>query len=217
MLAAGSGSRMGANRNKAYLPLRGRWMVLWSLDAATQACSRVVLVTRADDIAAARAAIADEGLRVDVIEGGASRHESEFKVLNYLAPDIESGAVDVVLMHDAARPLAGADMMRTAIETARAHGGAVPVVPAPDLVRIDQDGATHPVADLVRVQTPQAFRALPLLRAYRDADVARFEGTDTSSSVERFTDLEVRTFSGSQSNLKVTYAPDLVVAERLLS
>ena len=207
---------MGADRNKAYLPLRGRWMVLWSLEAAAQVCSRVVLVTRVDDIAAARAAITDDGLAVEVIAGGASRHESEFRVLSHLAPEIGSGAIDIVVLHDAARPLAGAALMRTAIETARAFGGAVPVVAAPDLVRLDDDGHAHPVTGLVRVQTPQAFRAMPLLRAYRDADAAGFEGTDTSSSVERFTDLTVHTFPGSQSNLKVTYAPDLVVAERLL-
>jgi 2-C-methyl-D-erythritol 4-phosphate cytidylyltransferase len=70
--------------------------------------------------------------------------------------------------------------------------------------------------ELVRVQTPQAFRARTLLEAYRAAAREGFQGTDTSSCVEAFTDVEVRTFRGEQRNLKVTYAPDIAVAERLL-
>ena len=62
---------------------------------------------------------------------------------------------------------------------------------------------------LVRVQTPQAFRAAPLLRAYRAADGEGFEGTDTSSCIEKYTDVEVRTFPGDEANLKVTYAHDV--------
>ena len=70
--------------------------------------------------------------------------------------------------------------------------------------------------NLVRVQTPQAFRALPLLTAYRAADREGFDGTDTSSCIQRFTDVEVHAFGGHPRNLKVTYARDVLVAERLL-
>ncbi len=56
------------------------------------------------------------GTQVELVEGGDSRHASEFNVLHYLAADIESGAIDVVLIHDAARPLAGAEMMQTAAD-----------------------------------------------------------------------------------------------------
>jgi 2-C-methyl-D-erythritol 4-phosphate cytidylyltransferase len=70
---------------------------------------------------------------------------------------------------------------------------------------------------LVRVQTPQAFRAQPLLRAYRAAAADGFEGTDTSSCIEKYTDEQVRTFPGDEGNLKVTYAHDVAVAGRLLN
>jgi 2-C-methyl-D-erythritol 4-phosphate cytidylyltransferase len=70
---------------------------------------------------------------------------------------------------------------------------------------------------LVRVQTPQAFRARPLLTAYRAAAADGFEGTDTSSCVEKYTDVAVRIFAGDETNMKVTYARDAAVAERLLS
>ena len=104
---------------------------------------------------------------MELVEGGDSRHASEFNVLQYLASDIESGAIDVVLIHDAARPLAGPDMMRTALAVAREFGGAVPALAAPDVVGVAQSGDFAPSRtdrNLVRVQTPQAFRALPLLR-----------------------------------------------------
>jgi 2-C-methyl-D-erythritol 4-phosphate cytidylyltransferase len=132
-----------------------------------------------------------------------------------LATDVESGAVDVVLIHDAARPLAGPDLMSAAISTAREFGGAIPAVPAHDVVSATPAGIASG-GPLVRVQTPQAFRARPLLDAYRLAQVDEFEGTDTSSCVERFTDVEVRTFRGTSTNLKVTYPQDVLVAARLL-
>jgi 2-C-methyl-D-erythritol 4-phosphate cytidylyltransferase len=140
--------------------------------------------------------------------------------LEYLAPDIESGAVDIVLIHDAARPLAGPGMMKAAVSVARAFGGAVPGLEVHDLVTVDAEGTIGelaPASRYIRVQTPQAFQALPLLRAYRDAMTVHFEGTDTSSSVERFTDIEVRSFQGDPRNLKVTYSRDLFLAERLLA
>ena len=75
------------------------------------------------------------GATVELVEGGDSRHASEFNVLRYLADDIESGAVDVVLIHDAARPLAGCDMFVTALSVAREFGGAIPALTIPDVVQ----------------------------------------------------------------------------------
>jgi len=221
VLAAGVGSRVGANGNKAYLTLAGRSMVAWSVAAvaATPEIGRTVLVFRRGERALAQQLIADElpHLPIEFVEGGDSRHGSERNVLEYLAADIESGSVDVVMIHDAARPLAGADLMTAAVHTARAHGGAIPVLEAGEVLRATTDGALTAIdQDLVRVQTPQAFRAAPLLRAYRDATAESFEGTDTSSCVERFTDLPVHAIEGSAQNLKVTFAHDVRVAERLL-
>jgi 2-C-methyl-D-erythritol 4-phosphate cytidylyltransferase len=224
VLAAGSGSRMGADRNKAYLPLAGRRMLSWSLGAIMDVpeVTRTILVIRPDDRALAVKTLDREvpHLDVEIIDGGDSRHQSEHEALEYLAPDIESGAVDIVLIHDAARPLAGPGMMRAAISVARTFGGAVPGVEAHDLVTMDSEGhiSELPPGDrYIRVQTPQAFQAAPLLQAYRDATAEQFEGTDTSSSVERFSDIEVRSFQGDPRNLKVTFSQDLFLAERLLA
>jgi 2-C-methyl-D-erythritol 4-phosphate cytidylyltransferase len=180
-----------------------------------------VLVYRRGERDLARDTVAAElpVAAVELVEGGDSRHASEFNVLHYLADDIESGAVDVVLIHDAARPLAVGEMFVTALSVAREFGGAIPALTIPDVLQQGPAGfeSTGGSGRLVRVQTPQAFRAQPLLRAYRAAAADGFEGTDTSSCVEKYTDVEVRTFPGHEGNLKVTYAHDVAVAERLLN
>ncbi len=221
VLAAGMGTRVGADGNKAYLPLAGRSMVSWSVEAVALSTNiaRTVLVFRRGerDLAARTLAAELPHVAVELVEGGDTRHGSEENVLRHLAPDIESGAIDVVLIHDAARPLAAPAMMDTALTTARAFGGAIPVLPATDVVKTDAGGELSPAAGtLVRVQTPQAFRAQPLLTAYRLAAGGSFEGTDTASCVQSFTDVEVRVFPGASTNLKVTFASDVRLAERLL-
>ncbi|BBX86886.1 IspD/TarI family cytidylyltransferase [Mycolicibacterium aubagnense] len=221
VLAAGIGSRVGADGNKAYLQLAGRSMVAWSVAAvaASPQIARTILVFRRGEREQVVRLMADElpGTTVEFVEGGDTRHGSEHNVLSYLAADIDAGTVDVVLIHDAARPLADAELMDTAVSTARTQGGAIPVLPAGDVLRMSADGLSAIDQSLVRVQTPQAFRAGPLWRAYQDAAATGFEGTDTSSCVERFTDLEVHGIAGSAQNFKVTFAHDVQVAERLLS
>jgi len=221
VLAAGMGTRVGADGNKAYLPLAGRSMVAWSVEAVARATTvtRTILVYRRGERALAAETLAAElpGVDVELVEGGDTRHGSEENVLHHLAPDIETGAVDVVLVHDAARPLATPAMMDTAVTTARDRGGAIPVLPAPDVVAGDADGRLSATdGTLVRVQTPQAFRARPLLAAYRAAAGGSFDGTDTASCVQNFTDVDVRVFPGASTNLKVTFAADVRLAERLL-
>lgn len=222
VLAAGIGSRVGADGNKAYLKLAGRSMLSWSVRAVadTAEISRVILVHRRGERDVAVRALDEDlpGVAVELVEGGDSRHESEFNALRHLAADIECGAVNLVLVHDAARPLAGPDLMRAALDTAHTYGGAVPAVTATGLARSSPDGGLEPLTGrLVRVQTPQAFRAGPLLTAYRRAETEGFDGTDTSACVQHFTDVEVRVFAGAASNLKVTYPPDIRLAEHLLA
>lgn len=221
VLAAGLGTRVGADGNKAYLPLAGRSMLVWAVDAAAHASSvaRTVLVFRRGERDPAAAALRRElpGVTVDLVEGGDSRHASEFNMLAALAPEIDSGDIDVVAIHDAARPLADATVFDTAIGLARRHGGALPALPIDDVVEAGIGGLEPAPGNLVRVQTPQAFSARELLYAYRCAERDGFEGTDTSSCVEHYTDIDVQTFPGRADNLKVTYAGDLVVAERLLT
>ncbi len=219
VLAAGIGSRVGADGNKAYLRLAGRSMVAWSVQAVAAApgIDRTVLVYRRGERDIAESTVRQDlpDTAVEYVEGGDTRHDSESNVLDHLATDIDSGAVGIVLIHDAARPLATADLMTAALATARKFGGAVPAVDAHGVLRADDRTAL--AENLVRVQTPQAFRAAPLLAAYRRAGADGFDGTDTSSCVQHFTDVDVRVFPGAAANLKVTFRHDIALAEHLLS
>ncbi len=226
ILAAGAGTRVGAGRNKILLPLGDVPVLVWSVRDALDlpAVRRVVLVVRADEREQVAAAVAPHlGEReVLVVDGGATRHASEWSALRALAPDIEAGEVDVVAVHDGARPLAGRALFAAALAAAREHGGAIPVVELPHLLprAPDDDGAPESgrtTAGLVGVQTPQAFRARELLAAYRRADEDGFDGTDTAACLERYTDLRVAAVPGSPLNLKITFPEDVALAARLVA
>jgi 2-C-methyl-D-erythritol 4-phosphate cytidylyltransferase len=222
VLAGGSGSRFGAPSNKVYLPLAGRPTIAWSLRIflADPRISPVVLVAREEDGAAAAGAVAAAGGPIEVVTGGASRQDSELAGLRRVAERIADGRVDVVLVHDGARPLVTPDLVAEVLRVARETGGAVPGLPRPDLVAADVDGrvAGPAPAGLVAVQTPQGFRAAPLLAAYEAAARHGFAGTDTASCVARFApDLPVRRVDGEGRNIKVTYPHDLELATAVLT
>jgi 2-C-methyl-D-erythritol 4-phosphate cytidylyltransferase len=149
--------------------------------------------------------------------GGASRQDSERAGLEAIAPGIESGHVDVVAIHDSARPFVTTDLIARVVASARRVGGAVPALRLGDGIYRQMPGGqlVAQARDLYRVQTPQAFRAGPLLRAYRSAWQQGFTGVDTAETVARYTDLDIVAEAGDTGNLKVTYAADLATAERI--
>jgi 2-C-methyl-D-erythritol 4-phosphate cytidylyltransferase len=205
-----------------YLPLGERTVLGWSLRAfATHpAIGTVVLVTRPEDAAQAEQEVA--GLApIEIVTGGATRQDSEWCGLHHLAEQIAAEAIDTVLIHDGARPLVSSALISAVLAAARADGGAVPGLLRDDLAAVTPDGTTlRWPADtdaLVAVQTPQGFRAGPLLAAYDRARREGFVGTDTASCVQRFTDLPVRWVPGEERNLKITYPHDLARAARLVS
>ena len=220
LLAAGAGTRVGAEVNKVFLPLAGRRVFTWSLRWASTlpAISRSLLVVAEGDRDLARAILAREaaGIDVQLVTGGDSRHASEWQAMLALAPEIEAGDLDVVVIHDAARPLAASETFAEVIAMAALHGGALPVRPQPSLVPLEATDDLE-LTGVVAVQTPQAFRAADLLAAYRAANSEGFVGTDTASCVERFCDLTVRCVNGSATNIKITFPEDLFLAEHLLA
>ncbi len=215
ILAAGSGTRVGAGSNKVLLPLGDRPLLAWSVgDAlALDDVRRVLVVVRpgeADLVGEALAPHLGAG-EIGIVEGGTTRHGSEWNALQALAAEIEAGAIDVVAIHDGARPLAGRELFAATIEAARARGGAIPVVPLRGLLALD--GRALPELD--GVQTPQAFRAPELVAAYAGAAAETFDGTDTAACWSRYTDLPVVAVASSPRNLKVTFPEDLALALRL--
>jgi 2-C-methyl-D-erythritol 4-phosphate cytidylyltransferase len=160
--------------------------------------------------AAVEPVLDDAPPEVAMVVGGATRHASEWAALEVLRQDIEAGRLDVVAMHDAARPLASVPLFEQVLAAALEHGGAIPVARLPDLVAADSSRVT---GDLVGVQTPQAFRAADLLAAHRAALAAGLEATDTAGVFAAYTDLPVSAVDSDERNLKITVAADLALAE----
>jgi len=213
ILAAGSGSRVGAATNKVLLPLGDVPVLAWSVRAALAVddVRRLVLVARAGEESAVRAAVEPVlgDREVHLVEGGATRHGSEWNTLQVLAAEIDAGDLDVVAIHDGARPRASSALFTAVLAAAREHGGAVPAAPLPGLLTT---GLTPVDGELVGVQTPQAFQAAPLLAAYRSAAADGFEGTDTAATFERYAVGRVAAVLSGSGNLKITFPEDVAVA-----
>ncbi|MDA8044844.1 MAG: 2-C-methyl-D-erythritol 4-phosphate cytidylyltransferase [Actinomycetota bacterium] len=202
VVAGGSGSRFGAP--KQFADLAGRPVLEWSLDVARQACAGVVLVVP----------LAAEGRSwpVDVVvTGGATRSESVRAGLAAL-PRV----AEVVVVHDAARPLAPLSLWRSVIAAVEAGAdAAVPGAPVTDTVKevgVDGSLATLDRSRLVAVQTPQAFRAAVL----NEVHAAAAEATDDAALVEAAGG-RVAVVPGPAHNIKITSPLDLVVASALLA
>lgn len=217
VLAAGSGSRFGLSTNKVWLPLSGRRIISRSLVNAAKAFkkARLVLVIHPDDEAMAKEVLAREvpQLKVEIVYGGATRHESEYQALIHLRTSIESGDIDVVLIHDGARPLATPALFKEIASEAITYGGAIPTI---NVEPMEMDIKQN--VPVVRVQTPQGFTAKELLSAYLKAAEDSFTGTDTGACIERyFPSIKTHSVTGEPTNVKITYPQDLAVAEHVLA
>ncbi len=200
VVAGGAGARFGGP--KQFQTVAGQRLVDRAVLAAARACDAVVLVLPAGT--------AWDGPPVDaVVAGGATRAES---VRAGLAA---AGDADVVVVHDAARPLAS-DALFAAVLAATEHAdGAVPGLPVGDTIKRVQGSrvvSTLPRDELVAVQTPQAFRA-DVLRA---AHANRAEATDDAALVEAIGGTVV-VVPGEPTNFKVTEPDDLERAARVLA
>jgi len=224
VVAAGRGTRLGAEQPKQYLPCAGRPLLAHTLEAlgAAWPFSAVTVAIRADDRAlydetlahlspAARAAIGPPAI------GGATRQQSVLAGLEALVP----AGPDLVLIHDAARPFPSPGLVARAVEAAQRHGAAAPGTPLSDTVKqVDAKGkvlATPPRASLRAVQTPQAFRFPLILEAHRSA-AARGVGDLTDDvAVAEWAGAPAFVFAGDPMNLKVTTMQDLGAAEARLN
>jgi 2-C-methyl-D-erythritol 4-phosphate cytidylyltransferase len=191
VLAAGEGERFGAP--KQFQPLGGRRVVDWSLATARETCTGVVLVVAPSLVAEAEAE-ADA-----VVAGGATRSAS---VRAGLAA-VPEGA-EVVVVHDASRPLASTDLWRAVIDAVVAGSdGAVPAVPVTDTLR-EVGGGTVDRSRFLAVQTPQAFRGEVLRRAHKGEG----EATDDAGLVETVGG-RIAVVDGEHDNVKITTPADL--------
>lgn len=221
LVAAGSSTRMGArSERKPFLELDGRTVLQHAAEAFDRAPSVVelVLVVHADDLDRARRLAAEcpelAKSRAEV-PGGAERADSVR--LGVLCTSFE---VDVILVHDAARPLVDAERVERAVATAAERGAALVAVPVRDTLKSSSDGrhAEHTVdrSHLWSAQTPQAFRARELRDLVRRAEREGWRPTDDAALWERYVG-PVPLVEGDPANLKITTPDDLAVASAVLA
>lgn len=202
VVAAGSGTRFGGP--KQYAPLGDRRVLDWSIAAARSVAGGVVLVV------APGYEHADEPGADAVVLGGATRSESVRSGLAAVPAD-----ADVILVHDAARPLASPELFRSVVVAVEAGAdGVVPGVPVVDTIkRVDGDQVVETLdrASLVAVQTPQGFRAAALRAVHEQGG----EGTDDAALIEAAAG-RVVVVPGEETNRKLTLPTDLDWAQERL-
>ena len=213
--AGGDGRRLGASVPKAFVPFRGRPLLAHAIELFEEhpAVVGMVLVVpagweqpaslMADELAAGKvaAAIAGGSTRSDSVAAGLTRVPAE---------------AGVVVVHDAARPLASAALLSRVLAGLEPSAGAVPALPIGDTVKRVEAGVVRETLDrsaLVTVQTPQAFRAAALRAGYAADPAAVAAATDCSALVEA-AGFQVAAVAGDPVNIKITHPADVALAER---
>jgi 2-C-methyl-D-erythritol 4-phosphate cytidylyltransferase len=232
--AAGLGTRMApvpramdpkskkAHPTKQFTELAGTPILIHTLRkfAAVDEISEIWIALRENEIEGFRERLETEAKdvlrkKIELVVGGEHRQQSVEHALNAVsaAPD------DIVLVHDAVRPLVTAEIIREVIEAARKYGAAIAGLPAVDTVKqVERTSegaiikATIPRAGVVLAQTPQGFRYDVIKKGFDEATADGFMGTDEASLAER-SGHEVAVVMGSPRNIKITTPADMELAE----
>ena len=225
VLAAGSGSRFGSASPKQLRVLAGRNLIEHSVQAFELAPSvdQVLVVTAASIQDQVQRDVAGLAKVVDVIRGGTTRTDSTSNALGWLNQRAPADAK--VLFHDAARPLVDQRIIADCVAALDQWEAIGVVVPTSDTIVEIAGGAIRrvlPRDTLARCQTPQGFRLAVISRAYELADAdpgfADRPATDDCGVVLRYLpDVAIGAVTGSERNLKITYAADLSIARALLA
>ena len=207
IVAAGRGTRAGGDVPKQWQMLAGKPVIAHSIAAFAGLVDRIVLVIHPDDHRRA-APFADQ---CQIVEGGHSRDHSVRRALEAL---VGSGTTRV-LIHDGARPLVSADLIRRLIQTLDHNTAAAPALPVTDALWRGMHGLVSGTQDrdaLFRAQTPQAFHFDAILAAHR----AHTGPAADDVAVARAAGIAVAIVDGDEDNLKLTYPADFARAERIL-
>ena len=206
IVAAGRGERLGSEEPKAFVALRGRPMLEWSVEVLSAVCDQVV-VALPPGVHAPAGTIG--------VVGGAERSLS-------VKAALAASSGDPVLVHDAARPLLTAELAQACLDALDARDLDAAIAAAPVTDTIKEAGADHVVARtldrsrLWAIQTPQAFRRAALARALGQPDEVVAAATDDAALVEALGG-RVGIVEAPRENLKITTPLDLALAERLLA
>jgi 2-C-methyl-D-erythritol 4-phosphate cytidylyltransferase len=218
IMAAGTGERFGAETPKQFFPLNGCPALAWSVRAftAVDAVTRLVVVVtpglekRAEEVAKEYGAARVER----IVPGGDTRQESVRNGLEALGDD-----VDVVLVHDAARPCVSGELIERVITALESSGAVIPALPVVDTLILQKEGAVDAILDrshIACVQTPQGFQRELLVKAHRRAASRGLQSSDDGSLVLAMGE-PVSVVRGEPNNMKITHREDLTVAEAILA
>lgn len=217
--AAGSGKRMGANRNKLLLQVRSKPLIAWTLLAAEAASSIswIGIVSQPPDWDDFKSIIADLKLKktIALIPGGSTRQESVYNGLQALPINAEQ-----VLIHDGARCLVTPNLFDACSDAILHCSGLIAAIPVKDTIKVVDDNgiitSTPERKQLWAAQTPQGFDVNLLKHCHAEGVRQGWEVTDDAALFEKC-GLEVRIVSGEETNLKITTPQDLAIAEFILS
>src|SRR5262245_3955914 len=223
VLAGGSGDRFGAEMPKQFVRLAGEPILLRSIRAIAGAgIDRLVVVTHPRWLDETRALLADAHLGVEpaIVSGGATRNES---TRNGLAALDDAASDDIVVIHDAVRPLVPGEVILRSIEpimSGRADGTDT-VIPSADTLVVVEGDVVAEIPERARYrrgQTPQSFRKSTIDAAYRAAEAAGdLTATDDCSLVLRHVPgARIVAVPGDEVNRKITTRTDMVLADRMI-
>ena len=219
ILSAGTGSRMKSNMPKQYMELLGQPVIYYSIKAFEDSpVDEIVIVCSADYIEYFRHSIIEKyGFKKvkAIVQGGKERYNSVYEGLK------AANGTDYVLIHDGARPLVSADIIKRSMQAVKEYRACVAGMPVKDTIKIaDEDGyakLTPERSKVWQIQTPQSFSYPLVYEAYRkmlaDEDSAI---TDDAMVVERMTNQPVKLIEGNYRNIKITTPEDMLIAEKYL-
>lgn len=213
IVAGGKGVRMGSAVPKQFLPLAGKPVLHYTVQAFIDAYPDInlILVLPEEQLSYAQMLLQSFPERIDItiVAGGETRYHS---VQNGLKA-VTAGAV--VFVHDGVRPMLSPQLIRNCYEQAIAKGSAIPAIPVPDSIRSIEGGDSQPVnrEQLRIIQTPQTFLTDIIMPAFEQEYQVAF--TDEATVVEAY-GTKIYLIDGEQSNIKVTNPADMLIAESLL-
>ncbi len=213
--AAGSGRRMGSDRNKLLLPLLDKTILQWTLESviASSSISWIGVIAQPNDFPAFEQIFSSLKSPITLIKGGETRQESVFNGLKALPESSQS-----VLIHDGARCLATPSLFNRCAEALKIYSGLIAAIQVKDTIKIVKDGNVESTPDrnyLWAAQTPQGFSVKELKQAHLQAQALNWSVTDDAALFEKI-GLPVQIVMGEETNLKITTPQDLAIAEFIL-
>jgi 2-C-methyl-D-erythritol 4-phosphate cytidylyltransferase len=215
--AAGSGKRI--NTKKQFLEINGTPLlaITASVFDDCQSIDEIIVVVPKEDLTLASDILKNIKKLKMIVPGGESRQDSVFNGIRAVTAESED---DLIVVHDAARPMVTKEIISRAIMEAKVSGAAVVGVPSKDTLKtVSKENVIEETLDrntIWMIQTPQAFKAKIIKEAYERAQKVNYKATDDSKLVERLS-ISVKMVMGSYDNIKITTKEDIAIAEAILS